>query len=185
MIIANFHICLLFLPLLASNSSFQFLHFLTNHRHFLGPIPVPYSPLLPHSQFLLHSPPLHFRSPPADPHSNVPPKITDRKPFIVVDKGDQVMLPCANQGSPEPQTVWYQILNTTNSLPSSAGLSASLPASLSANGLSTGRSGSNFQNSFQDRIRVGNDHSNDRIYQWNTNLVIREAGLEHSKLFGI
>lgn len=107
----------------------------------------------------------------------------------MVDKGDQVMLPCANQGSPEPQTIWFQILNTTNSLPSSAGLSSlassSLPASLSAGGLSTGRSSlsSNFQNSFQEsnRIRVGNDHSNDRVYQWNTNLVIRDAGLEHSK----
>lgn len=109
------------------------------------------------------------------------------------------MLPCANQGSPEPQTVWYQILNhNATGLPSSSSLS-SLPSSLSSglssmsssvsssipSGLSsTSRSSSNFQSSFPDgnRIRIGADRSNDRIYQWNTNLVIRDAALEHSKL---
>lgn len=122
--------------------------------------------------------------PTLDPHSNVPPKITDRKPFIVVDKGDQVMLPCANQGSPEPQTAWYQILNpnVTNSLVSSSGLSSLPSASLSSSGSRS--TSSNFQNSYPEsnRIRIGTDRSNDRVYQWNTNLVIRDAALEHSKL---
>lgn len=92
-----------------------------------------------------------------------------------------MLIPCASQGSPTPVTNWFQILNQNNSVSNS--LSSSLQSSLTSGLSSSLTSGltSGLSNNYQDnRIKIGIDGSKDRIYQWNTNLVIRDVSLEDS-----
>ncbi|XP_053207473.1 cell adhesion molecule DSCAM-like isoform X2 [Panonychus citri] len=43
-----------------------------------------------------------------EPHSNVAPKITDRRIRLAAQIGDTVTLPCSGQGSPVPSITWFK-----------------------------------------------------------------------------
>uniref|UniRef100_T1KKU3 Ig-like domain-containing protein n=1 Tax=Tetranychus urticae TaxID=32264 RepID=T1KKU3_TETUR len=42
------------------------------------------------------------------PHSNVAPKVTDRRIRLIAQSGETVILPCSGQGSPVPSITWYK-----------------------------------------------------------------------------
>ncbi|XP_015788338.1 Down syndrome cell adhesion molecule-like protein Dscam2 [Tetranychus urticae] len=43
-----------------------------------------------------------------EPHSNVAPKVTDRRIRLIAQSGETVILPCSGQGSPVPSITWYK-----------------------------------------------------------------------------